>query len=323
MRSQYPAINPHVTHTLATAGPHVLHIEECGNPQGIPVVFIHGGPGGGCQKSDRCFFNPEIYRIVLFDQRGCGRSTPHACLEANDTQGLVEDLEAIRNFLDIQHWLVFGGSWGSTLALVYAQTCPENVLGLIVRGIYLCRPQDIHWFYQAGASRVFPDYWRDFIAPVAEMEREDLLDAYYRKLTGENELERMAAAKAWSVWEGRCATLDPQPELVARFEGPRMALALARIEAHYFVNHCFLEPDQILANGHRLAGIPGYIIHGRYDMICPVDQALALSEVWPEATLEIIRNAGHASGEAGIIDALIRATDAMANRLSAHWTGSP
>jgi len=312
MRTHYPAIRPYKTHRFEVGEPHVLHVEECGNPDGVPVLFVHGGPGGGCTEQDRCFFDPEIYRIILFDQRGCGRSTPHASLADNDTHQLIADMEALRRYLAIDHWVLFGGSWGSSLSLIYAQTWRERVLGLILRGIFLCRDQDIHWFYQHGANRIFPDYWRDFVAPIAAAERGDMVGAYYRLLTGDNEIQRMAAAKAWSLWEGRCATLDPAPAVVNRFGSPHTALALARIEAHYFVNKIFLEPNSILERADRLRTIPGLIIHGRYDVVCPLDQAFALHAAWPEAELEIIRDAGHASSEAGTVDALVRAADKMA-----------
>ncbi len=315
MRKLYPAIRPYATRHLDVGNGHRLYVEECGNPDGLPVVFVHGGPGGGCREQDRCFFNPELYRIILFDQRGSGRSTPHATLVANTTAHLLEDMNTIRHQLGVVKWLVFGGSWGSTLALLHAQACPEAVLGLVLRGVFLCRDRDIQWFYQSGASYVFPDYWRDFVAQVPEAQRGDLVAAYHRQLTGDNDIERMGAAKAWSVWEGRCSTLDPSPAAVSRFADPHFALAFARIEAHFFVNGCFLRPNQVLEDAPRLAGIPGVIVHGRYDMVCPVEQAFALAEAWPGARLEIIRDAGHASSEAGIRDALVKATDAMAVQL--------
>lgn len=315
MQQLYPPIQPYVTHTLAMDERHTLHVEECGNPDGVPAVFLHGGPGGGTAPYHRQFFDPERYRIVLFDQRGCGKSAPHAELEDNTTADLVADLERLRQHLGIERWLVFGGSWGSTLALVYAQRHPERVLGLVLRGIFLCRPEDIAWFYQEGASQVFPDYWRDFIELIPAEERADLLHAYHARLTGDDEVGRMAAAKAWSVWEGRCATLLPSPGLVEHFAAPFTALSLARIESHYFVNNCFLEPDQILRDAHKLSDIPGVIVHGRYDMVCPVAQAWALHQAWPQARLEIVPDAGHAATEPPIIDALVRATDELAQRL--------
>lgn len=314
MHVLYPEIQPYVAHSLAVDPPHVLHVEECGNPVGLPVLFVHGGPGAGCEDYHRRFFDPERYRIVLFDQRGCGRSTPHASLENNTTQALVADIERIREHLGIERWVLFGGSWGSTLSLVYAETHPERVLGLILRGIFLCRPQEIHWFYQEGASRLFPDLWESFLAPIPEHERGDLLTAYYRRLTSDNELERMAAAKAWSLWEGRTATLRPSQAVIDHFANPFVALSLARIEAHYFRHDSFLRPNQILEDAHRLHGIPGTIVHGRYDVVCPVENAWELHKAWPEAELHIIPDAGHSASERGITEALLQATDAMAGR---------
>ena len=315
MQIFYPEIKPYQRHQIAVEAPHELYVDESGNPNGIPVLFVHGGPGAGCGKYDRRFFDPEVYRIVLFDQRGAGRSRPHAELQNNSTQKLVEDIEVIRTTLGIDKWVLFGGSWGSTLSLVYAQTYPERVLGLILRGIFLCRPEDINWFYQEGASRLFPDYWEDFIDQIPEAERGNLLAAYYRRLIGENQIQQMAAAKAWSGWEGRTATLKPCQDVVDSFTEPHRALSLARIEAHYFMNNSFLEPNQILRDAHKLAGIPGVIVHGRYDVICPLDNAHSLHQAWPDSELIIIREAGHASREPGIVDALIRATDEMAKTL--------
>jgi proline iminopeptidase len=226
----------------------------------------------------------------------------------------VEDLERVRSFLGIDRWMLFGGSWGSTLSLAYAEEHPDRVLGLVLRGIFLCRPEDIHWFYQHGAGRVFPDYWRDYVARIPESERDDMVSAYYRRLTSDNELEQIQAAKAWSVWEGRCATLHPNPRVVEHFAHPHTAIALARIECHYFMNHAFLEPGQLLAGAHRLADIPGVIVHGRYDMVCPLDNAFALSEAWPQAELRIIRDAGHSASEPPIVDALIRAVETVSRQ---------
>ena len=243
MLTLYPDIRPYATHRLVVDSPHELYLEECGSPDGIPVLFVHGGPGGGCSVKNRCFFDPEKYRIILFDQRGAGRSTPHAMLEGNDTDALVADMERIREYLGINKWVLFGGSWGSTLSLVYAQKHTQRVEALILRGIFLCRKQDIDWFYQSGASRLFPDHWRAYLAPVAEDQRDNLVAAYYRLLTGDNEIARMAAAKAWSVWEARCSTLHGSTDLVEQFADPRHALAMARIEAHYFINDFFLRPN--------------------------------------------------------------------------------
>ena len=315
MQTLFPDIKPYRTHQLAVSPRHTLHVEECGTPTGIPVLFVHGGPGGGCSPRHRCFFDPLAYRIVLFDQRGCGRSTPHADLTDNDTDALVADIETIRETLGIDKWLLFGGSWGSTLSLLYAERYPERVHGLVLRGIFLCREQDLRWFYQDGAGHVFPDYWQQFIAPIAPAERGDMLRAYHRLLTGTNELARMGAAKAWSGWEAQCSALKPDAHLYEQFTDPRMALAMARIEVHYFINNAFLRPNQILEDAHKLQGIPGVIVHGRYDMVCPFDNAFALHEAWPEADLQIVRDAGHSAMEPGTVDALVRATNRFAREL--------
>lgn len=316
MLTLYPNIKPYVEHSMAVESPHVLHVEECGNPRGLPVLFMHGGPGAGCEAYHRRFFDPNVYRIILFDQRGAGRSTPHAELEGNNTQALVSDMERIREHLGIGHWVLFGGSWGSTLALVYAETHPERVLGLILRGIFLCRPREIQWFYQDGANRLFPDYWREFAQPIPEAERADMLRAYYRLLTGADEIARLSAAKAWSVWEGRTLTLIENRSVVEHFSNPHHALSLARIECHYFMNNSFLEENQILRDAHRLCHIPGVMVHGRYDVVCPLESAWELHQAWPQAEFKIISDAGHAASEPGIVDALVRATRDMARRLA-------
>jgi proline iminopeptidase len=304
MMTLYPEIKPYTHCRLAVDDIHDLYIEESGDPEGIPVLFVHGGPGSGCDAKNRCFFDPERYRIILYDQRGAGQSTPHAELANNSTQELVEDIERIRECLGIEKWVLFGGSWGSTLSLVYAQTYPDRVMGLILRGVFLCRNEDLQWFYQQGASHVFPDYWEDFIHPVAADKQDNLIAAYYELLTGNNELARMGAAKAWSLWEAHCATLRPSHEVVEYFGDPHRALALARIEAHYFLNKGFLKPNQIIKNVAKLSGIPGIIVHGRYDMICTLDNAVSLHNVWADSALHIIRDAGHASSEPTIVDAL-------------------
>ncbi|HHM04164.1 MAG TPA: prolyl aminopeptidase [Gammaproteobacteria bacterium] len=314
MLTLFPDIKPYVKHSLKVDDVHTLYVEECGNPEGVPVVFIHGGPGSGCEAYHRRFFDPNVYRIVLFDQRGAGRSTPHASLENNTTAHLVADMEQIREHLAIDRWVVFGGSWGSTLALVYAETHPDRVKGLILRGIFLCTAREIQWFYQEGANRLFPDVWEDYVKPVPEAQRHDMISAYYRLLTGQNEVARMAAAKAWSIWEGRLATLRHSPAVVEHFANPHTALSLARIECHYFVNDSFLEPDQIIRDAHRLENIPGVIVHGRYDVICPLEAAWRLHKAWPRAQLKIVPDAGHAASEAGIVDQLVRATMAMAEK---------
>ena len=314
MQTLFPPIEPYKTHTIPVSDGHRLYVEECGRADGLPVVFLHGGPGSGCERYHRQFFDPDVYRIVLFDQRGSGRSIPHAVLEGNTTQHLVSDIEVVRTALGIDQWVVFGGSWGSTLGLVYAETCPEQVLGLILRGIFLCRPRDIHWFYQEGASFLLPDHWKDYRDIIPEAEQEDMVSAYYRRLTGENEVACMAAAQAWSLWEGRASTLLPKAGVVDHFVNPHTAMSLARIECHYFMNNSFLEPNQILNDAHRLHAIPGVIVHGRYDVVCPLEQAWDLQQAWPESYLQVIQDAGHSATEPGIIDALVTATIQFANR---------
>ena len=315
MLTLYPEIKTSAIHDLKVDDVHTLYVEESGNPDGIPVLFVHGGPGSGCDPKNRCFFDPERYRIVLFDQRGAGRSTPHAELENNHTQALISDMEAIRERLGIDRWLLFGGSWGSTLSLLYAQQYPSRVLGMILRGIFLGRERDIHWLYQEGASRLFPDYWEDYVRPVPERRRDSMVAAYHELLTGDNELARMGAAKAWSGWEARCATLRPNLEVYEHLVDPHVALAMARIECHFFLNACFIRQNQILEEMSVLEAIPGIIVHGRYDMVCTLDNAYELHRRWPTSELHIVRDAGHVASEPGITDALIRATRRMADRL--------
>lgn len=311
MTHLFPAIRENYHFYLDVGDGHQLYVEECGTPEGIPVVFLHGGPGSGCEPWHRQFFNPEQYRIILFDQRGCGRSRPHASLDNNTTWDLVADMEKIRTHLEIDKWVVFGGSWGSTLGLAYAETHPERVRYLILRGIYLCRPRDIEWFYEdvQGASRVYPDYWKNYIAPIPVAERGNMLKAYYQRLTGDNEIARMQAAKAWSQWEGLTANLIPKDSTVEHFTNAHTALSVSRIEAHYFINNGFFEPDQLINNADKLADIKGVIIHGRYDMICPLDQAFELHKAWPSAQLQVIQACGHAASESAIQSALVQATE--------------
>ncbi|RDE18334.1 prolyl aminopeptidase [Motiliproteus coralliicola] len=316
MHSLFPEIQSYKQQWLDVDDRHSLYLEESGNPNGRPVLFVHGGPGGGTSPFNRRFFDPEKYRIILFDQRGCGRSKPHAELEGNRTELLINDIEAIRQHLDIDSWLLFGGSWGATLSLLYAQTHPKQVNGLILRGVFLCREQDIRWFYQQGANHIYPDFWEDYAAQIPAEEQQDFVGAYYRRLTSDNELARMAAAKAWSTWEARCSTLNPSNSLVTHFSDPHVALAMARIEAHYFVNNAFIEPNQILDHAARIQDIPTIIIHGRYDMVCPINQAYALYEKLPTAELHIVRDAGHSALEPGITDNLIKATNQFALRLA-------
>ena len=311
----YPEILPYRVEHLDVGDGHQVYVEQAGNPDGLHALFLHGGPGGGCQPWYRQFFDPARYHLILFDQRGAGKSTPHASLDENTTDHLIADIERIRQHLGIERWLVFGGSWGSTLALAYAEAFSQRVLALILRGVFLCRDEDIHWFYQQGASRLFPDYWEDFVAPIPMHERTRLVEAYYRRLTGDDEVARMACAEAWSVWEGRTSSLLPNPNMEAAFADPFFALAMARIECHYFNHHSFMRPNQLLENAHRLDDIPGVIVHGRYDVICPVDQAYVLHQAWPLSHLQVVDDAGHSASEPGIVKALLAATDALADQL--------
>lgn len=316
-RDFYPPLEPYATRSVAVGEGHTLYLEECGNPQGVPVLFVHGGPGGGCSPDNRRFFDPARYRIILFDQRGCGRSQPHAELTHNTTQHLVADMERIRALLGIERWLVFGGSWGSTLALVYAETHPGCVLGLVLRGIFLGTDTELHWFYQDGVRNLFPDYFAEFLAPIPTAEQGDVLQAYYRRLTGDDPELRRQVAQVWSLFEARCSTLLPSEALLSHATEPDVALAMARLECHYFVNRCFLVPGQILQEVHRLRGIPAIIVQGRYDVVCPALAAWRLKQAWPEAELQLIADAGHASTEPGIKSALIEATDVFARQLGA------
>lgn len=307
----YPAIQPAKTWRFPVSGLHTLYLEECGSADGVPVVFLHGGPGGACEPGHRRFFDPEAYRIILFDQRGSGKSRPHANLEDNTTWDLIADLEKIREHLGIEKWVLFGGSWGSTLALAYAQTHPDRVLGLILRGIFLARNQDVHWFFQGEASRIFPEAWAHFVDPIPETERGDIIGAYYRRLTSENEFVCMAAAKAWSIWEGSSVTLLPNKNVVEHFSDPHVALSIARIECHYFKHGCFFRSNQLLEDMSKINHLPGFIVHGRYDMVCPIDQAFALKSRWEAVQLRIIDDAGHAVTEPGISNALVECCNSM------------
>jgi proline iminopeptidase len=314
-RTLYPEIQPYRTGRLRVTGPHELYFEESGNPHGKPVVFLHGGPGGGTEAKMRRYFDPERYRIVLFDQRGCGKSTPFASLEENTTWHSVDDIEALRRELHIERWQVFGGSWGSTLALAYAETHPERVTELVLRGIFLLRPEEIRWFYQEGTSWIFPDFWRDFIGHIPAAERGDLLSAYYSRLTSPDLSVQRAAAKIWSVWEGRTSRLIPDAELIARTGGDEFSLAFARIEAHYFKHDAWLTGGRgLLENIGRVRHIPGVLVQGRYDVVCPAKSAWDLHAAWPESNLIIVPDAGHSASEPGIIHELVGATDRFAGR---------
>lgn len=312
MRTLYPPIEPYASGHLDVGDGHHVYWERCGTPGAKPAVFLHGGPGGGFSPDHRRLFDPARYDLLLFDQRGCGRSTPHASLEANSTWHLVADIERLRAMAGVDQWLVFGGSWGSTLALAYAQTHPARVSELVLRGIFTIRQAEIDWYYQEGASRIYPDKWERFIAPVPEAERGTMVAAYRRLLTGDDPATRLAAARAWSVWEGETVRLLPDPTLSAAHDADDFALAFARIENHYFVHRGWLDEGQLIANAALLADIPGVIIHGRYDMACPAETAWALHKAWPQAHFELIEGAGHAYNEPGILDALIRATDGFA-----------
>ena len=306
----FPEIEPFRTGMLRVSDVHEIYFEESGNPDGKPAVFLHGGPGGGTEPRYRRFFDPAVYRIVLMDQRGCGKSTPHASLVDNTTWHLVADLEALRKHLGLARWLVFGGSWGSTLALAYAQKHPEVVSELVLRGIFLLREQEIQWFYQRGASAIYPDAWEHYLEPIPVSERGDLLHAFYKRLTSDNADVQLQAARAWSIWEGSTSRLFPDPTLVARFSREAFALAFARIECHYFVNKGFLDSDsQLLDDVNRIRQIPGVIVQGRYDVVCPMESAWALHRAWPEAELVVIPDAGHSANEPGTTRALVAATN--------------
>jgi proline iminopeptidase len=313
MRDLYPAIEPYEQGMLPVSPVHTLYYEQSGNPEGLPVVFLHGGPGGGTVPDYRRFFDPTAYRIVLFDQRGSGKSTPHANLEENTTWHLVADIEQIREHLGIENWVVFGGSWGSTLALAYAQTHPERVRALVLRGIFLCRPKEIRWFYQEGASAIYPDAWEHYVKVIPEAERGDLLGAFYRRLTGEDETVRLEAARAWSIWEGSTSKLYPDEDLISHFGDPQFAIAFARIECHYFTHNAFFDTDNyLIENVGRIRHIPAVIVQGRYDVVCPLMSAWELHRAWPEADLQIIPDSGHSALERGTRSALVEATDRFA-----------
>lgn len=314
IKTLYDEIEPYDSGHIRVSDVHQLYYEQCGTPNGKPVVFLHGGPGAGLIPDYRRFFDPSAYRVILFEQRGAGRSIPHASLEDNTTWHLVQDIETIREQFGIDQWLVFGGSWGSTLALAYAETHPERVRSLVLRGIFLCRPKEIQWFYEdsQGTSAIFPDNWEEYLRIIPEAERGDMIGAYYRRLTSDDESVRFEAAKAWATYEASVLKLIPDQKVIDDFTEPDKAIAVARIECHYFVNNCFFETDNyLLEHIDRIRHIPAVIVHGRYDVICPVMNAWDLHRAWPEAELNIIPDAGHAATERGIADALVRATDSF------------
>lgn len=309
----YAKLEPFDSGALVVSSLHTLYYEQAGRPDGKPVVVVHGGPGGGSEPTQRRFFDPELYRIVLFDQRGCGRSNPHAELRENTTWDLVADIDRLRRHLGIDRWQVFGGSWGSALALAYAQTHPEHVTELVLRGIFLLREAELRWFYQEGTSELFPDAWEQYLAPIPEPERADMLRAYYRRLTSPDAALRLEAARAWSTWEGRTVSLLPDVKRGARFAGDSFAEAFARIECHYFVHGGWFEPrDQLLRNVDRIRHIPAVIVQGRYDVVTPMTTAWALHRAWPEASFRVVADAGHAATEPGIAHELISATSRFA-----------
>lgn len=310
LRTLYPALEPYRTGMLRVSDAHTIYFEECGNPRGKPAVFVHGGPGGGCDDRARRFFGPDAYRIILFDQRGCGRSRPHASLVDNTTWHLVSDMNALREHLGIERWLVFGGSWGSTLSLAYAQTHPAHVSELILRGIFLMTQAELRWFYQQGASALFPDRWSQFIAAIAPEERDEPISAFYRRLTSGDRATMVQAARAWTLWEAATSYLRVNEDVLDQWGEEEFAIAVARIECHYFINRGFFETeDQLLRNVDRIRHIPGVIVHGRYDVVCPMQTAWGLHEAWPEAAFHIVADAGHSAFEPGNTHALIRATD--------------
>lgn len=314
LRTLYDEIEPYDTGHIKVSDVHELYYEQCGTPNGKPVVFLHGGPGSGLIPDYRRFFDPSGYRVILFEQRGAGRSRPHASLEDNTTWRLIQDIEKIREEFGVDQWLVFGGSWGSTLALAYAETHPERVRGLVLRGIFLCRQKEFRWFYEdsEGANAIFPDNWEDYVRIIPQAERGDLIGAYYRRLTSADEAVRLEAARAWAMWEAAALKLLPDQNLINDFTEPDKAIAVARIECHYFINNCFFDSDNYLLDHlDRIRHIPAVIIHGRYDVVCPVMNAWDLHRAWPEAELKIIPDAGHAATERGIADALVRATDSF------------
>jgi proline iminopeptidase len=312
LRALYPPIDPYATGHLDVGDGHTIYYERCGKPGGKPAVFLHGGPGGGISPDHRRLFDPQFYDVLLFDQRGCGRSTPYADLNANTTWHLVADIEKLRHVAGVEKWLVFGGSWGSTLALAYAETHPQHVSELVVRCVYTVTKAEIDWYYQFGVSEMFPEKWQRFLAPIPPDERHDMVTAYHKRLNAEDRAQQLEAAQAWSIWEGETITLLPNAQYTKAFSDAHFALAFARIENHFFYHNAWLEDGQLLRDAYKLHGIKGTIVHGRYDMPCPARYAYQLHQAWPDADYHLIEGAGHAFNEPGILDALIRATDKFA-----------
>lgn len=310
MKTLYPEIEPFDSGMLKVSDLHEIYYERCGNPQGIPVVFLHGGPGGGLIPAYRRYFDPKAYHIVLFDQRGAGKSKPHAELKENTTWDLINDIEALRTKFGVEKWFVFGGSWGSTLSLAYAETHPDRCLGLVLRGIFLTRKKELDWFYQSGASEIFPDFWERYRDEIPEAERGDFMTAYHKRLTGADETVQLSAARAWSVWEGSTSKLHPSEDLMEHWEGAHEALQLARIECHYFMNQSFFPSENyLIENIGKIRHLPTVIVQGRYDVVCPMTSAWELHKAFPEAEFVVVADAGHSVSEPGIASALIEAMD--------------
>lgn len=315
MLRRFPAIRPYASHRLKVDEPHELYIEECGDPNGIPVLVVHGGPGAGSNPEQRRLFDPDVYRIILFDQRGCGQSTPNGCLDNNNTQALISDMEAIRQYLKVDKWVLYGGAWGAALALIYAETYPDTVSGLVLRSISLANQQGLDWFFkEGGASRFYPHYWDEFAGILPPSERNNVIAAYYERLNDPNELIQMRAAKAWSLWHRRCATMNPLPNPSAYTTG---TMRVARLECHYLMNNYFIEDDYIIKNINKISNKPLIMVHGRFDTISTIDQAYRLEQVWRNAELDIVRDAGHASSEPGLAEAVTKATEKMASLVGA------
>ncbi len=307
MYTLYPSIKTFATHKISVTPPHILHIEECGNPNGIPILICHSGPGTGCEAFHRRFFCPETFRIILFDQRGAGRSSPHAFLENNTTDDLLSDMELIREQLNVTKWYLFGSAWGSTLSLLYAEQFPQNVLGLILNCTFLARKKDIDWFYQYGANVFFPEHWEEFTSIIDKSDTKNIIDAYAKKLNGKDEVSCRNAAKHWALWQANCFSLHPHQENLTHFTDPHFALSLARLETHYFSNHCFIKENQLLNNIKNIRHLPMYLIHGRYDIVSPLESAWLIHQACPRSKLVVVRDAGHSLKEPGIIDAVILA----------------
>ncbi|MEE4246512.1 MAG: prolyl aminopeptidase [Kangiellaceae bacterium] len=322
MQVLFPEIKPYATHHVEVGDGHILYVEESGSKNGVPVLYVHGGPGTGSVGYHRRFFDPEKYRIIIMDQRGCGRSKSADPLNANTTADLLDDMEAIRQLLNIENWSIFGGGWGATLALLYAQAFPEKTLGLVLHSIFLGRQQDIDWVFKTGVPRLVPDYWDEFVKTLHADDINNLLTIFSDRLEGDDDFARMYAAKSWSVWYAKSSLLHHSSEWLKRFNDPHVALTTAKIQAHYFRNDCFIEHNQILANAHKLEGIPGILVHGRFDLLCPLDAAWQLEKMWPTAQLNIIRDASHANLDPSITDALVRATKDMEKIITDDWTDS-